>query len=306
MPPAWRAEAEALLGEIDAELAHAHQAYVDGGPIRVQQAEHFRIAYDHQFAGRHFGDEVVSVLDRARAHLEDSLGRSVDKVLEVRLYTKAQYLEAYEHRFGFATVGFYDGVIHVVAGRHPKQDLYALLVHEYAHAIFEEVLGSHQPFFLNEGIADREEERARGREQLSRGEWRQLLDARRGDGWIRLASIVRGFGGLQGRRALLAYIESRAVVELIETRHPGAIGRWLARCADGQDWEDALQVETGWTVPGLEAALIDEVVSRFPADPLARSLSPRGPSSRSRPDSPADTRADDLRAFSRFDARARG
>ena len=199
MPAEWRGEAERLRAEIDAELAHAGGAY-EGGPINVRATTHFRVSYDHQFAGRQFGEQTLEMLERARERIESSLGRSLQRNLEVRLYTRAQYLESYEHRFGFATVGFYDGAIHVVSARHPRDELYALLIHEYAHAVFADALGGHEPFFINEGIADGEEERARGRPELSRGEWRRLLDALRGKTWIRLGSLVRGFGGLEGDR----------------------------------------------------------------------------------------------------------
>ena len=121
MPPDWRAAAEALRGEIDVELAHARQAYVEGSEIHAQRTENFRVSYDHQFAGRQFGDLALEILEAARRRVAQALGRSLGRTLEVRLYTKAQYLESHRHRFGFATVGFYDGVIHVVAGRHPRR-----------------------------------------------------------------------------------------------------------------------------------------------------------------------------------------
>jgi hypothetical protein len=286
---------------------------VEGSDIQVQEVNGFRISYDHQFAGRSFGDTVLEMLDGVRGQVGGATGRVLERTLDVRLYTRAQYLESYQHRFGFATVGFYDGAIHVVAARHPRRDLFALLVHEYSHAVFQDALGSHQPFFLNEGIADREEERARGRGRLSRAEWRQLLDALRGRTWIRLESLVRGFGGLEGKRALLAYVESRAAIEMIEDRQPGAISRWLERCEAGEPWEPALQAVTGWDAAGLEAALILDVQGRFPADPLASvelperiGISPPEPSSRSRRDSPEDTPEVDLRASSPADGSARG
>lgn len=309
MPENWRSEAEALRGEIDAELAHADRAYVEGAEIRVDSNEHFEISYDHQFAGRQFGDQVLEMLDRARLQVEASLGRSLKRKLDVRLYTKAQYLESYKHRFGFATVGFYDGAIHVVAGRHPQRNLYALLLHEYAHAVFEEVQGSHQPFFMNEGIAERFEESARGREQLSRGEWRQLLDALRGDDWIPLESIVRGFGGLKGKRALLAYLQSRAAIQFIEEQKPGAVERWLHACARGTPWQDAMIREIGWDVRQLERTLEGDVLSRFPEDPLSKlrgEVSPPVPSNRSRLDSPSSNLSGAPRAFFRSGALARG
>jgi hypothetical protein len=264
LDPEWAETAARLQQELAAEIELARGTGQSTWEERSLDTPHFRLVYDHQFAGRAYGQRVARMLEQVREHMARELGLELDHVLEVRLYTKAHYLTSYKHRFGFATVGFYDGTIHVVSARRPRDELYALLTHEYGHALFKQALGGHQPFFLNEGICDREEERVRGRPRLARGEWRQLLDALRESNWIPLATLVEGFGGLEGKRALLAYLESRAAIELIETRHPRAIARWLARCASGTPWEAALQSETGWTALTLESALQDEIRSRFP------------------------------------------
>ncbi len=274
MPNAWRAAAERERAEIDEELALAKAKSGEVWETRSVDADHFKVSYDHQFAGRAYGEQVVEVLEQARAAMLRTYGRELREPLEVRLYTKAHYLEAYKHRFGFATVGFYDGAIHVVSARRPRNELYALVVHEYVHALFKDAVGTHQPFFLNEGMADGEEERARGRPQLSREEWRRLLDALRGDAWIPLDSLVQGFSGVQGSRALLAYLESRAAIQLIESTRPRAMAGFLERCARGEPWESALRAETGWDTAGLERALQADVRSRFPEDPLASTRSP--------------------------------
>jgi tetratricopeptide (TPR) repeat protein len=271
MPNAWREAAARERAEIDEELALAKPKSGETWQTRSLDADHFKVSYDHQFAGRAYGEQVVEVLEQARAAMQRSYGRTLREPLEVRLYTKAHYLEAYKHRFGFATVGFYDGAIHVVSARRPRNELYALVVHEYVHALFKEAVGSHQPFFLNEGIADGEEERARGRPQLSREEWRRLLDSLREGTWIPLSSLVQGFSNVQGSRALLAYLESRAAIEHVSAAHPRAIAGFLARCANAEPWEAALRDETGWDTVGLERSLQDDVRSRFPADPLAAS-----------------------------------
>jgi hypothetical protein len=264
----WRDAASGLLEEIDAELALA-QAGLDGAEEREIATENFRILYDHRFAARDWGEQVAALLESARSDVQRLLGRGLERPLDVHLYTRGAYLESYKHRFGFATVGFYDGAIHVVAARQPRAELAALLAHEYVHAVFRDALGSDRPFFLNEGLADREEERLRGRSRLARGEWRKLLDAIRAEHWIPLASIVRSFAGLEGERALLAYLESRAAVELIEERRRGSLARWLERCAAGDGWESALRETTGFDVAGLDRALQRDVLDRFPRDPLA-------------------------------------
>jgi hypothetical protein len=274
MPQAWRDAAERERAEIDEELALARAKDGETWQTRSADSTHFRITYDHQFAGREYGEQVLDVLEQARAAMLRTLGHELRQPLEVRLYTRAHYLEAYKHRFGFATVGFYDGAIHVVSARRPRNELYALVVHEYVHALFKDAVGSHQPFFLNEGIADGEEERARGRPQLSREEWRRLLDSLREGSWIPLESLVQGFSGVQGNRALLAYLESRAAIEHITAANPRAIAGFLDRCAAGETWQAALAAETGWTTQSLERSLQDDVRSRFPEDPLAAARSP--------------------------------
>jgi hypothetical protein len=267
--PTWHDAARALASELDAEIA-LERAGLEGFREEEVLSRNFRILYDHRFAARAYGERVAELLEAARADVIALLGRGLDRRLDVHLYTRGTYLESYQHRFGFATVGFYDGAIHVVAARQPRPELRALLAHEYAHAVFRDVLGSDRPFFLNEGIAEGLEERLRGRPRVSRGEWRRLLETIRGDEWIPLGSIVKGFSGLEGERALAAYLESRAAVELLEERRPGAIAAWISRCADGVPWEAALEEVTGLDGSGLDAALRREVAARFPNDPLAR------------------------------------
>ncbi len=274
VPDRWRDAATRERSEIEQELelAKSHEGQV--WETRSLESRHFLVSFDHQFAGRAYGEQVVEVLEQARSAMHAQMGRALSRPLEVRLYTRAHYLEAYRHRFGFATVGFYDGAIHVVSAKRPRNELYALLVHEYVHALFQEATGSHQPFFLNEGIADRAEEAARGRSQLSREEWRRLVEALRNDEWIPLGSLVQGFSGLKGAQALLAYLESRATIELIETRRPEAIAAFLDACAAGESWQNALRAATGWDTAELERALQEEVRSRFADDPLASVADP--------------------------------
>ena len=58
--------------------------------------------------------------------------------------------------------------------------------------------------------------------------------------WIPLDHLVAGFGEFEDGQALLAYLEARAAVELIDERSPGALVRWLDRCARGSSWEFSL------------------------------------------------------------------
>jgi hypothetical protein len=266
----FESEARRALKELGEEIEFAS---LDGDRIqRAVETPHFRLTYDHRLAGRAYGEEVARQIEGIRGRLSKTLGRTLSHKLEVQLYTRGQYVDAHEHRFGFSTVGFFDGVIHVITGRHPRP---ALLTHEYAHALFEDALGGHRPFFLNEGVAEREEARVRGRTGLVRAEWWKLLEAIRMGTWIPLPRLVEGFGGLEETRAALAYLESRAAVELLEGRDPRVIPRWLERSAAGEPWQRALVEETGWDVAGLDGALREDVRARFPEITLRAAASPQ-------------------------------
>jgi hypothetical protein len=285
MPDGWRDRAQELRTSIQDEIAHA-SALSKGEPLRVQESAHFRLRYDHPFAGRGDGDRVLQALEAIRERLAQHLDRTLAKPLEVRLYTRATYLRDYGHRFGFATVGFFDGAIHVVASRRPEPRLTALLTHEYTHALFLAALAGHEPFFMNEGLAQLEEERARGQTEIGASEWRTLLDAMRSDTWLPLRSLVRGFAGLEADEARLAYLESRAAADFVERRAAGSIGRWLTRCSKGEKWEAALRAEIGMSVEELDAALRADVQARFPSVPGAYDLVPGAPRRPTHPNLP--------------------
>jgi hypothetical protein len=263
-PAGWREDAERLRGHVAQELAHADTLPSrDGSREAVQASPHFRLVYDHPFAGRPYGERVIRALESVRDDAYRALGRALPGPLDVRLYTRAEYLAEHSHRFGFDTVGFYDGAIHVVATRQPERRLVALLAHEHAHALFKDALGSHMPYFLNEGIAEREEGRLHGRERLVRGEWRRMLEGIRAQQWIPLDRLVSAFNRLDAQQVPLAYLEARAAVEVLEDRQPGVIGRWLARCAAGTAWRAALREESGFDVAALDTELQAAVAARF-------------------------------------------
>jgi len=264
MSDEWMTRVQALRNRVATELEHAESRREGTESPFVQESSNFRLVYDHPFAGRGYGDQVLQALERVRLELDRSVGQKLRDPLEVRLYTRADYLNDYSHRFGFGTVGFYDGAIHVVATRKPERRLVALLTHEYVHALFHRALGGHEPFFLNEGIAEREEARVEGRPTLARGQWRRLLEAQLDGSWLRLGELVKAFNRLPPERVALAYLEARAAAEVLEEQKPGALSRWLDRCAAGEAWEAALVHESGWGLGEFDRIVRDAVRARFP------------------------------------------
>lgn len=265
----WRASAARRLAALaDERRLAAEQAAA--GPLRLVAAvsPHFRIQYDRRLgeASPDYAQTVVRYLEEAHAHGLQRFGVSPAEPVGVVFYGKAAYLAAHRHRFGFPTVGFFDGRIHVASAAHPAGELRALLFHEYAHALFAECTGGHRPFWLNEGLAELAERASRGEEPLSRSE-RAALRRRIGAGeWIPLPRLAGGFAGLDEASARLAYLESTAAAAWVARRSgPEGIAALLDRLGRGEDVDAALRARLGVDSAGVDAALRGELAEEFPA-----------------------------------------
>lgn len=265
----WRESAERRLRELEDERRLADEGLARG-PLRMLRSEspHFRIGYDAEL-GAARGDFVATVvryLEEAHAHVGARLGAAPAEPTPVLFYGRAAYLHAHSHRFSFRTTGFFDGRIHVVAAAHPGGELRSLLHHEYTHALFRERVGSDQPLWLNEGLAELSERASRGQPPLSRGERFALRQRIAAGGWIPLAQLAPGFGGLADADARIAYLEATAASAWIEARSDGAQrARLLGLLGEGQALDAALRAVVGVDSTGLEAALRAEIAADFPA-----------------------------------------
>ena len=118
-------------------------------------SDNFRIWLDGRLAeGRAPSPRwTLGALEAARKTTESVLGVVPTRPLRVILYAENTYARLHGARFGFETVGFYDGGIHVVAPADRPDVLRARIHHEYAHAVFRDRVGDDRPYWLNEGWA---------------------------------------------------------------------------------------------------------------------------------------------------------
>ncbi len=239
------------------------------GPLRFRSAasDHFRIEYDASLgeASPDYAQRVVQYLEDAREEVRRQLGLVPAEPTHVVLYGKAAYIEAHQHRFSFATVGFFDGRIHVVSAAHPGGELRALLFHEYAHALYRERVGGDRPYWLNEGLAELAERSARREPALTQQDWVLLRRRIEADRWLPLADLARGFSGLGDEKARTAYLQATAAAAWIGARTtPVQRARLLDRMGAGEPVERVLAEILGVDTQGLDRALRQDVASRFP------------------------------------------
>lgn len=263
----WREAASARLADLDNEerLADTHR---ERGPLQLvaHTGTNFRLELDAELQTRpRYADTVMRYLDDAYEDVAQQLGVRPEEPLGVVFYGRASYLRAHQHRFSFQTVGFFDGRIHVSSPADPGEPLRALLYHEYAHALYREQTGADRPYWLNEGLAELVERRAKGTPTSTRSERASLRTRITGDDWISLRRIAPSFGGLQGEDARSAYLESIVAAEWIEERTTTeARAQLLHRLGEGWSIDQALHEAVGVDTDKLDQAIQQRLLDEFP------------------------------------------
>jgi hypothetical protein len=263
----WRAVAEQRLAVLEDERRLA-DADAPHRPLELVRhtSDHFRIELDSELDLRpSYSATVLGYLERAHADVAEQLGVEPSEKLGVVFYGRAAYQRAHQHRFSFQTVGFFDGRIHVSASAEPGLPLEALLYHEYTHAVFREQTGGDRPYWLNEGLAELVERRAKEMPTSTRSERASLRTRIAGGDWIALRRIDPSFSGLKGDDARAAYLQSIVTAEYIEQHtEPAVRARLLRRIGEGWSADQALHEALGKDTDSLDAAVQKAIRDEFP------------------------------------------
>lgn len=265
----WRKRAQKRLDELadEQQLVDPNIARDPLEFLRIQ-TPNFRLELDSELGtlDRDYAETVLRYLEEARREVSAQIGVTPLEPLGVVLYGKAAYLQAHRHRFSFQTVGFFDGRIHVTSPAHPAEALRSLLYHEYTHAVYREQTGGDRPYWLNEGLAERMERRARNFAASTRSERISLRTRIQAGNWIPLRAIAPSFSGLSDEDARAAYLESVIATAYIEehtTKQQRA--RMLSRLGDGFSVDQALHEAMGLDTDSLDAKIRQQILDEFPA-----------------------------------------
>lgn len=264
----YRESAERHLRGLDDERRLADSSSARGEfQLVARESPHFRIRVDTALDQLSFdyASTALRYLEDAYGKISEELGIESEEPLGVVFYGRARYDREHRHRFSFTTVGFFDGRIHVASPAHPSGELRSLLFHECTHALFREQTGGDRPYWLNEGLAERIERRAR-RVPTSTHSERAALRARIATGtWIPLRSIARSFSGLSNEDARIAYLEAVIAADWIGRRTTQeARSLLLSRLGEGFSIDQALHESLGLDTEDLDRALREEIRAEFP------------------------------------------
>jgi tetratricopeptide (TPR) repeat protein len=264
----YRASAERRLLALDDERRLADESSAEGDFELVgRESPHFRIQVDAALDGvtANYASTALGYLEDAHTEVSRQLGVEPLEPLGVVFYGRARYNQEHRHRFSFATVGFFDGRIHVASPAHPSGELRSLIFHEFTHALFREQTSGDRPYWLNEGLAERIERRSRSVPASTHSERAALQSRIATDSWIPLRSIARSFSGLSNQDARIAYLESVVAADWIERRTTREErGRLLARLGEGFSIDQALHEVLGLDTDGVDRSIREEIRSEFP------------------------------------------
>jgi hypothetical protein len=170
---------------------------------------------------RRFEQQVLAELEGAHERLDEWLGLSPPRRIQVVVYDPGVFDASFGRSFAFQAAGFFNGAIHIRGATALSAQLARVLHHELVHAAFDAAAPSLVlPAWLNEGAAEWFEARAAGKRHLSGGEAAYLGNALRGGGWLPLEALSGpSFARLGQGTATLAYLQSYGMVEHLVRRY---------------------------------------------------------------------------------------
>ena len=149
-----------------------YESSVDDEGRRVRANQYFRFRYFN--AQRDFGQRaeyegrVQGALDEARRAAERIVGVARQTPTDVILYSRKEFELHHGQQAALAVAGFYSGsAIRMNDSAEINPHNQSTLVHEYVHAVVDEVAGFHSgavPVWLNEGLAEYTSWQYEGRE----------------------------------------------------------------------------------------------------------------------------------------------
>lgn len=243
----------------------SYESGVDGEGRRTRANAHFRFRY---FNGqRDFGERadyegrVQAALEAARAASKGVLGVTRETPTDVVLYSREEFALHHGPQAAQSVAGFYSqNAIRMNDSATIDERTRATLVHEYTHAVIDEVASfrsSAIPVWLHEGLAEWTEWRSQGHDGPPHGLKKALQGAAKAGQLPSLGSMSQGMLVGQANPALRYALSGVVVGQLVKSLGVGGVISLVERTGKGQAFEKVLTDATG---AGTQA--LDEHVAR--------------------------------------------
>jgi hypothetical protein len=243
--------------------SRSYETATDEGGRRVRQNQFFRFYYFNQ--KRDFGERaeyegrVQGALDDARVTAQRLLGVAREKPVDVILYSRDEFRLHHGPQAAQAVAGFYaQDAIRMNDSAEINPQNRATLVHEYVHAVMDELLefnGRAVPVWVHEGLAEFIEWRSEGSEGPPRRLATALQQLALQNNLPSLAELDQG-PLIASRNPALAYALSAVAMKLLsERRGMREVIELLRDCGRGTPFPQALERRFGTSVERLDEEL---------------------------------------------------
>ncbi len=248
--------------------SRSYESTTDDEGRRVRQNAYFRFRYFN--AQRDFGQRadyegrVQGALEEARITANRVLGVARETPTDVILYSKAEFTLHHGEAFAQTVAGFYSqSAIRMNDSAEINAHNQATLVHEYVHAVIDELTGffdERLPIWVNEGLAEYTEWQYLGR---TRPEGRY-------DSYLRQRAAGKSLPPLESKRSLiatddpgLAYAYSAIAVRAYVARYGMSDLISLIRdVGKGTPFEKAFTAHTSSDLQSFTDSLRDEILAK--------------------------------------------
>jgi hypothetical protein len=229
----------------------------------VRQNQYFRFYYFNQ--KRDFGQRaeyegrVQGALDDARVSAQRLLGVAREKPLDVILYSREEFRLHHGPQAAQAIAGFYsEDAIRMNDSAEINDRNRATLVHEYVHAVMDEVGSFNQrslPVWMHEGLAEYIEWRSEGAEGPPK-HYATALQQLALQGQLPHLEEMNNGPLVATRNPGLAYaLAAVAVRLLVEKRSMPEVIELIRDCGKGTPFEQALERRFGTSLARLDEEL---------------------------------------------------
>lgn len=243
--------------------SRSYESSVDADGRRVRQNQYFRFSYfnlKRDFGQRaEYEGKVQGALEDARVAVERLLGVAREKPTDVILYSREEFRLHHGPQAAQAVAGFYaEDAIRMNDSAEINPHNRAVLVHEYVHAVMDELLSFNSraiPTWLHEGLAEYIEWRSEGNDRPPKAWATQLQQLALQDQLPSLAQLTRGPLIATSNPGLAYNLSAVAVRLLVERRNMRELTELLRDCGRGASFEQQLERRFGTTLERLDEEL---------------------------------------------------
>ncbi len=256
--------------EVPRSTSLSYETAVDDTGRRVRQNQYFRIRYFNQ--KRDFGERaeyegrVQGALEESRQNVQRLLGVAREKPCDVILYSREEFRLHHGPQAAQAIAGFYGGdAIRMNDSAEITPQNRAVLVHEYVHAVMDEVVnfrGSALPVWMHEGTAELIEWQYLGGDGPPRNYAVRLQQLALANQLPSLTQLNQGPLVGMSNPGLMYALSAVAVKQLVSRRGMPALVEFMRDCGNGTPFAQALENHYGLTMERLDEELASSLKSK--------------------------------------------